>query len=485
MTKSGHAEGYETLEVLINGRWRPGSSRHSEPVMNPATGEVLGHVPHVTGDDLDEALDASAQGFRAWGARSALDRQSVLQAAAALMTERRDAIAKVLTLEMGKPLAEAGGEVDFAIATTRWYGEEGRRAYGRLIPSRTPNTRHSVLKEPVGPAVAFVAWNFPATNVIRKVAGALAAGCSIIIKPSEETPGTCVAIARCFQDAGLPDGALNVVCGVPDTISRHLLASPIPKKVSFTGGVAVGKHLTRLAADTMKRCTMELGGHAPVIVAADCDLPSAVAACLAAKFRNAGQVCTSPTRFLVAKEIYTEFTNAFAEQASSLRVGNGLDETTQMGPLIAGRRIDWMEQLVEDAEANGARLITGGHRIDDVGSFFEPTVLCDITPDALAMTEEPFGPLALMVPVDTLDAALEEANRLPVGLAAYAFTTSQATALRIQSDLNAGVVGINQTAVSLPEAPFGGVNETGWGSEGGIEGLETFLRTKFVNELVL
>lgn len=478
-------EGYERLELLINGCFRQGGSGESGPVINPATGDIIGHVPHVTAADLDEALEGSSTGFHIWRKKSALERQAVIEAGAALMAERRNVIARTLTLEMGKPLAEAKAELDFAIATLRWYGEEGKRAYGRLIPARAPGYRSQVLKEPVGPAIAFVAWNFPATNVIRKVAGALAAGCSLIIKPAEETPGTAVAIARCLQEAGLPDGVLNVVFGVPDMISRHLMASPIPRKVSVTGSTEVGKHLARLAADTLKRCTMELGGHAPVIVARDCNLGAAIENCIMAKRRNAGQVCTSPTRFLIEKDVYSAFCKGFAERFSALSVGNGLEEGTQIGPLIAERRVAWMERLVEDAKANGARVLTGGRRLGNEGSFYQPTVLADMSPAMLAMNAEPFGPIALMMPVKSIDAALEEANRLPVGLAAYGFTASQATALRLQSELNAGVVGINTPAVSLPESPFGGVNETGYGSEGGVEGLETFLRTKFVNELAL
>ena len=483
MATTDSVDGYEPLELLINGKWRQGSEGVTEPVTNPATGEVIGHVPHVTADDLDEALAASAEGFRVWSAKSALERQTVIEAAATLIDERRDAIARTLTLEMGKSLAEAGMEVDFANATLRWYGEEAKRSYGRLIPPRAPNMRTMVVQEPVGPTIAFVAWNFPASNVMRKVAGAVAAGCSITIKASEETPGTCVAIARCFQDAGLPAGVLNVVFGVPDMISRHLMASSIPKKVSVTGSTEVGKHLTRLAADTMMRSTMELGGHASVIVTADCDLDSVAETIVTNKCRSAGQVCTSPTRFLIERAVYAAFVDTFAKKFSALRIGNGLDESTQIGPLIAERRIEWMDKLVDDAKSRGARVVTGGKRVDRPGSFYEPTVLADVTTDMMAMNEEPFGPIVLMMAVDSLDDAIEEANRLPAGLAFYGFTKSQANALRMQREVSAGVIGINNSAVSLVESPFGGVNETGWGSEGGVEGLETFMRTKFVNEL--
>lgn len=479
------AQTYPDLAMLIDGEWRGGDGRATEGVVNPANGAILGHVPHATVADLEDALLSSERGFKTWSKKSALERQQLIDATCALMRERRDTICTALTLEMGKPLTEAGVEFDFAVDTLKWYGEEAKRAYGRLIPSRAPNLRTQVLKEPVGPSVAFVAWNFPATNVIRKVAGAIAAGCSITIKPSEETPATAVEIARCFQDAGLPAGVLNVVFGVPDQISRYLLASHIPKKVSVTGSTAVGKHLTKLAADTMKRCTMELGGHAPVIVTADADIGDAVTQMVAAKVRNAGQVCTSPTRFLIEEPVYGEFVEAFAEKYSATRIGNGLDVGVQMGPLVAHRRVDFMDGLVADAVSKGARLVTGGERLGNEGAFYKPTLLADVTNEMNAMFEEPFGPLALMTPVGSLDEALAEANRVEVGLAAYGFTQSQAKALRIQTELDFGVVGINQAGVSLPEAPFGGVNETGYGSEGGIEGLETFLRTKFVNELAV
>ncbi len=476
---------YSDLKLLIDGEWRDSGSNTTEPVYNPANGEVLGHLPHASTSDLNDALEASQRGFDIWSRKSALERQNVIDATCALMRERRDDICSLLTLEMGKPFPEACAEYDFAVDTLKWYGEEAKRAYGRIIPARAPNFRTQVYKEPIGPSVAFVAWNFPATNVIRKVAGAVAAGCSIIIKPSEETPATAIEIARCFQDAGLPAGVLNVVFGVPAEVSSHLLSSPIPKKLSVTGSTAVGKLLTKMAADTLKRCTMELGGHAPVIVAADADVEQAIANMVAAKARNAGQVCTSPTRFLIEEPVYDQFVEGFADAFSKVKIGNGLDEGVQMGPLIANRRVDWMDELVSDATSKGARLVTGGHRIGNEGAFYAPTVLADVTPDMKAMIEEPFGPMVLMMPVASVEDALTEANRVEVGLAAYGFTQSQAKALKIQQELNFGVIGINQPGVSLPEAPFGGVNETGYGSEGGIEGLETFMRTKFVNEMVL
>lgn len=476
---------YEKLEILINGEWSQGSAGVSEPVINPATGEVLGQVPHVNEADMDAALAASQAGFDVWSKVSAVERQALINKTCDLLEERRDDICRTLTLEMGKPLAESAMEYGFGIDTLRFYGEEAKRTYGRLIPARAANMRTQVVKEPLGPTLAFVAWNFPAVNVIRKLAGAIASGCSIIIKPSEETPGTAVAIARCFQDAGLPDGVLNVVFGVPAKISDYLMSSSIPKKVSVTGSTAVGKLLAAKAADTMMRSTMELGGHAPVIITENADIEHTLGMCLAGKSRNAGQVCTSPTRFLVASKHYDRFVEGIAENMSALKVGNGLDGDTQMGPLIDDRRIAWMDEIVKDAVAKGARVVTGGERVGEVGSFYAPTVIADATTDMMGMNEEPFGPIMLVMKMDSLDDMLAEANRLNAGLAAYGFTKSQAESLRIQRELNAGVVGINCPAVSLPEAPFGGCNETGWGSEGGLEGIETFMRTKFINELNL
>ncbi len=472
----------EKIEMLINGRWRSGSEGGSQPLINPATEEVLATVPHASEADLEEAIESSDKGFRTWRNFTPLERQKVMETAATLMEARIDEIAKNLTLEMGKPLSESKIEMNFVIDVTRWYGEEGKRAYGRLIPPRVPNVRQMVIKEPVGPACAFVAWNFPGTNVIRKVAGALAAGCSILIKPSEETPGTAVAITRCFQEAGLPDGVINLVFGIPDNVSRKVLGSWIPRKMSFTGSIAVGKHLQKLAADTMKRCTMELGGHSPVIIFDDADLESALDVTIGAKFRNAGQVCISPTRFYVQEKAYKTFVDGFTERVRSIKVGNGIEDGIQMGPLIDARRLPIMEDFVSDAKNRGARITTGGGRIGNQGYFFAPTVLSDVPADAKIMNEEPFGPVAPMASFSTFEQVVESANSLPFGLASYVFTSNGATATKIGEELDSGLVGINHPMVSTPETPFGGVRESGYGSEGGIEGLDAFMRTKFVTE---
>ena len=472
----------EKLELLIAGEWCQGSEGKTEPVLNPATEEVLAEVPHASAADLDRALAASVDGFKVWRATPPIQRQAVMEKAARLMEERIDDIARTLTLEMGKPVGESKIEMGFVIDVCRWYAEEGKRAYGRLIPPRIPGARQMMVKEPVGPACAFVAWNFPGTNVIRKVAGALGAGCSMIIKPSEETPGTAVAIARCFQDAGLPAGVLNVVFGIPDEVSRHVLASWIPRKVSFTGSIPVGKHLQKLSADTLKRCTMELGGHSPVIVFDDADLDKALNAVAGFKYRNAGQVCISPTRFFVQDKFYEPFVEGFTERAKAVKVGNGLEDGVQMGPLIADRRLEVMEGFVADAKNHGASVTTGGERMGNQGYFYAPTVLKDVPDEARIMTEEPFGPVAPITPFKSFDEVVERANSLPFGLASYVFTSDGGKAAKIEDALDTGLVGVNHPFVSMPETPFGGVNESGYGSEGGIEGLEAFLRTKFVTE---
>ena len=473
---------YEKLELLINGKWRQGSGGKTETVYNPATGEALGELPHASIADLDEALAASDKAFQVWRKETALNRQKILEKACRILEDRFDEVAGNLTKEMGKPLAEAKIELSVAIDIIRWYGEEGKRIYGRTVPSRMPGISQTVRKDPVGPVIAFVAWNFPAVNVVRKVAGSLAAGCSVIIKPSEETPGTAIAIARALQEAGLPDGALNVVFGVPAEVSEHLCSSPIPRKLSFTGSVPVGIHLQKLAAENMIKCTMELGGHSPVLVFEDADIEKAASIAVAGKFRNAGQVCVSPTRFLVQKSVQGKFVDAFASAVDALKVGDGMEEGTNMGPLIADRRIDFMDGLVQDAIAQGAELVRGGSRLNRDGSFYAPTILNNVSDDTRIMNDEPFGPVAPIDSFGSVDEVIARANRLPFGLAAYAFTEDPALIARLKDDLETGLLAVNSTVVSVPETPFGGVKHSGYGSEGGIEGLEAFLTTRFVTE---
>lgn len=473
----------ETIQLLIDGTFRNGSEGKSQPLLNPATGAQLATVPHASTADLDEALGAAERAFRSWKTETAITRYKIMMKAADLIDQRLETISRVLTMENGKPLAEARGEVAFSAEATRWYAEEGKRVYGRIVPGRVTGQRQMVFKEPVGVVVAFAAWNFPASNVIRKISGALAAGCSIILKTAEETPGTAVAFARCFQDAGLPKGVLNLVFGVPDEVSRHLLASPIPRKVSLTGSTAVGKLLQKRAANTLKRTTMELGGHAPVLIFADADIDHAVATLSAAKFRNAGQVCTSPTRFFVHDSVAAAFASGMASKAAALKLGDGLEAATQMGPMIAPRRCEAIQSLVDDAVACGAELLTGGERLEASGNFYAPTVLNNVPPQARIMSEEPFGPVAAICRFSTFDEAITRANALPYGLASFVFTRDGATARNAEHALEAGLVGVNHTMISTPETPFGGVNESGFGSESGIEGLEAYLRTKFVSEL--
>ena len=475
--------GYENLELYIDGRFRAGSAGDAEDVFNPATDDVLGTVPHATAGDLDEALAAAEKGFQTWKAMTPLARQHIINKAADLMDARIDEMARNMTLEMGKPLFESRIELALGADCLRWFGEEGKRAYGRIIPSRIPGARQLVMKEPVGVASAFVAWNFPCMNVVRKIGAALGAGCSLIIKPSEETPATAVSIARCFADAGLPDGVLNMVFGVPDTVSRHILGSPTVKKLSFTGSVPVGKHLQKIAADNLIRCTMELGGHSPVIVMDDADVDKAVDVIGKNKFRNAGQVCISPTRFYVQENVYEKFVEGFTEIASNLKVGNGLDDGIEMGPLIADRRLGIMEGWVNDAKDHGATVTAGGERLGNKGAFWKPTIMRDVPEDARIMNEEPFGPVAPVASFKTMDEVIDRANKLPFGLASYVFTSDGAKAKALEAGIDAGMVGVNHPGVSTPETPFGGVNESGYGHEGGIEGLETHLRVKFVTEM--
>jgi succinate-semialdehyde dehydrogenase/glutarate-semialdehyde dehydrogenase len=475
----------EKIELLIDGKFRQSGDGRTCDLINPATEEVLAQVPLATDQDLADATAAAKRGFKVWKAMTALQRYDILMKAAALIEQRKERIGRILTLENGKPLGEAVPEVQFAADATRWYAEEGKRAYGRIIPARMPGVRQMSLREPVGPVVAFAAWNFPASNVIRKIAGALGAGCSIVVKPAEETPGTAVAMARCFQEAGVPDGVLNVVFGDPDHVSKTLLASPVYKKVTLTGSTAVGKLLQKRAAETLKTSTMELGGHAPVIVHEDADLEHAVKTLVTFKYRNAGQVCTSPTRFFVHESLYSSFVAGFTELAGNIVVGNGLDSSTQMGPMIAERRLGVMEAFVEDAASKGADVALGGKRKTNRGYFFEPTVLTNVPDDARILVEEPFGPVAPLMRFSSFDEVMERANALPYGLASFCFTRSGSLAARTEEALDAGLVGVNHMAVSTPETPFGGVNESGFGSESGSEGLEAFQRTKFVTEFAL
>ena len=471
-----------SVRLHIAGSWREGAEAQTLPILNPATGESIGRVAVATRRDLDEALAAAARGFGAWRKVSALERGKVLRRAAGLLRERAEDIARLMTMEQGKPLREARIEIGVGADVMEWFAEEGRRAYGRVIPARADGVTQLVLREPVGPVAAFTPWNFPINQAVRKVSAALCTGCPVLLKGPEDTPASCAELVRAFLDAGVPGDALALVFGDPAAISNTLIPHPVIRKISFTGSVAVGKELAALAGRHMKRATMELGGHAPAIVFDDADVETAVKVLSANKFRNAGQVCVAPTRFLVQERIFETFVDGFVEAARSLKVGDGLEEGTGMGPLIHGRRVEAIEGFVADAEARGARLATGGKRIGNRGNFFEPTVFTDVPREARAMNEEPFGPIALINRFTQDDEALAEANRLPYGLAAYAYTSSASRAARVASAIESGMVSINHHGIALPETPFGGVKDSGHGSEGGSEAIESYLATKFVTQ---
>jgi succinate-semialdehyde dehydrogenase/glutarate-semialdehyde dehydrogenase len=471
---------YPDTLLHIDGAWRPAASGRTIAVINPATEERIGTVAHADRTDLDAALGAVARGFEVWRKTSAYERSAIMRKAAGLLRERSGEIARLMTLEQGKPLAEARGETMAAADTIEWFAEEARRAYGRIVPSRAVGVSQLVTREPVGPVAAFTPWNFPINQVVRKVSAALAAGCSIIVKAPEETPASPAELIRAFVDAGTPAGVVNLVYGVPAEISEYLIPHPVIAKISFTGSTPVGKHLAGLAGQHMKRATMELGGHAPAIVFDDADVDRAVAVLAGSKFRNAGQVCVSPTRFLVQSGVHDQFVEGFVAAAKAIKVGDGLADGTTMGPLANERRIPAMETLIQDALQKGARLATGGKRIGNKGYFFEPTVLTDVPTEARAMNEEPFGPLALISRFSEADEAIAEANRLPFGLASYAFTGSAATADRLADEIQAGMLTVNHNGLALPEVPFGGIKDSGHGSEGGTEAMEAYLNTKFV-----
>lgn len=473
---------YPDTQLLINGEWQGAHDARTLPVLNPATGLEIGRVAHAAVSDLERAAAAAERGFATWRDMTAAQRSVVMRSAAALIRERADAIAPLLTMEQGKPLAEARGETLAAADMIEWFAEEGFRVYGRIVPSRTNLAlRQMVVKDPVGPVAAFTPWNFPINQVVRKVGAALAAGCSMVVKAPEETPASPAALIRAFHDAGLPPGVLNLVYGDPAEISSFLIAHPAIRKITFTGSTPVGKQLAALAGRHMKRVSMELGGHAPVIVCADADIDLAVRTAGAAKFRNAGQVCVSPTRFLVQEEVREEFSSALAAHAKSLRVGDGLEEGTQMGPLANARRVAAMEELTSDAVRKGAALLQGGARAGETGNFWQPTVLSDVPLDAMVLNDEPFGPLAAIRGFEKLEDAIAEANRLPYGLAGYAFTRSLKNADLLARRVEVGMLWINTAAVTSAELPFGGVKDSGYGSEGGPEALECYLNTRAVS----
>ncbi len=473
---------YRDYGLYIEGKWTPAQDRGVLRVIDPCSEEVIGHVPAASAVDLDAALNAAQRGFLAWRQQSPWERSKVLRRAADLIRARVEDIARLMSAETGKPLGEARAETNATADQFEWYSEETKRIYGYTIEGRTPDVRMQVRYEPIGVVAAFSAWNFPALLPARKIAAALGAGCSIVIKPAGEAPGSCLALAQACHDAGLLPGALNVVTGDPELISEHLIRSPIVRKVTLTGSVPVGKRLLALCAEGVKRVSMELGGHAPVLVFDDADIERAAEACARSKFRNCGQVCISPSRFYVQERIYEQFSQAFAKIAQSLKVGPGLDEASEIGPLASERGLQRAQTLVEDARQQGARVLAGGARpaAFSRGYFFEPTVLGDVPDSARIMSEEPFVPIAPLARFSSLEEAVSRANAVPFGLAGYVFSRSLETATLASEALEVGMVGVNETLLAAAEMPFGGVKESGMGREGGALGIRDYLDAKFI-----
>ncbi|MDO1584266.1 NAD-dependent succinate-semialdehyde dehydrogenase [Rhizobium oryzicola] len=474
---------YPDVKLFIAGEWRDAIGGKTIPVEDPATQEIIGKIAYAEKADLDLALEAADKGFKIWSDTSAFERSKIMRKAADLLRERIDYIAWLMTREQGKPIAQSKGEINNAADTIDWFAEEARRTYGQIIPARFGGVSNMAIKLPVGPVAAFTPWNFPINQIVRKLSAAVSVGCSIIIKAPEETPASPAELIRVFADAGIPAGVVNLVYGVPAEISEYLIPHPVIRKISFTGSTPVGKHLAALAGKHMKRATMELGGHAPVVVFDDADLEKAIEVSAAAKFRNAGQVCVAPTRFLIQNGVADKFIDGIVKYAESIKVGNGLEADVTMGPLANERRIPAMEDMINDAVSKGAVLKTGGKRIGNKGHFFEPTVLTDVPTSAKMMNEEPFGPIAIVNRFSTLDEALEESNRLPFGLASYAFTSSVKTAHALGQRLEAGMLTINHNGFAIPEVPFGGIKDSGYGTEGGSEAVEAYLETRFVSQM--
>ncbi|TBX29052.1 NAD-dependent succinate-semialdehyde dehydrogenase [Nioella sediminis] len=473
---------YQDLDLYIKGEWRPASDGQTKPVTDPATEDALGTIAMATEADVNAALESAREGFTVWKRTGTWDRAAKIRRAADLIRERADQIGTLMSLETGKPKAEALGETGAAADQFEWYSEETKRLYGQIIEARTPDSRMSVIYQPVGVVAAFSAWNFPALLPARKIAAALGAGCSIIIKPAGETPASCAALVQACHDAGIPPGVVNFVTGNSGAIAEQLIRSPIVKKVSVTGSVPVGKQILALAAEGVKKVSMELGGHGPVVVFKDFDPVKAAEVCAPTKFRNCGQVCISPTRFYVHESRYEDFAGRFAEIAKGLKIGNGLEEGVQVGPMANRRGVETIRKMTEDAVSKGADLLAGGRVPDgrNQGYFFEPTVLGRVPDDALVMTEEPFGPIAPITTFTDYDEVMERANALPFGLAGYVFTNDLGLATRASEDLELGMVGVNEMLLATAEAPFGGIKESGMGREGGSLGVHDYLNPKYI-----
>ncbi len=476
---SNPTENYPKIKLHIDGNWI--DTQDHIAVINPATSDEIGTVPVATEVMLKLACEASVAGFAIWSKTSTVDRATILRRAAELLRNRAVDIGRNLTLEQGRPLADTKMECMMGADIIDWCAEEVRRTYGRIIPARKPGVRQMVIREPIGPIAAFSTWNVPVNHACRKLSAALAAGCSVVLKGPEEAPAATMGVVQCFLDAGLPPSALSLVFGNPPQISEYLIPNPAIRKITFTGSTAIGKRLAALAGAHMKPVTMELGGHSPAIIMADSDLGAAVDVLSAAKYRNAGQICISPSRFLVEAPVFDRFVQSFCERANALVVGDGLEEASQVGPLSTRRRLEEIEALVKDALDRGAKIETGGVRTGNAGFFFAPTVLTNVPKEAAIMNDEPFGPVAVINRINSVEDAIHEANRLDYGLAAYAYTQSNATIEKIMSEVESGMVSINHLGLALPELPFGGIKDSGYGSEGGLEAVAEFQATKFVS----
>ncbi|WP_025731743.1 NAD-dependent succinate-semialdehyde dehydrogenase [Carnimonas nigrificans] len=476
---------YPNVQLYIAGQWCDAAGGKTLDIVNPATEQVIGQLAHAEQPDLDRALEAAEKGFEVWRKTSTLERYKIMRRAAELLRERVEHIAALMSQEQGKPLEQAKAETQGAADTIDWFAEEGRRAYGQVVPSRDFDVQQLTIKQPVGPVAAFTPWNFPINQVVRKLSAAVTTGCSIIVKAPEETPASPAELIRAFADAGVPAGVINLVYGVPADISEYLIPHPTIRKISFTGSTPVGKHLAALAGQHMKKVTMELGGHAPVIICDDADVELAAKQMAAAKFRNCGQVCISPTRFLIQEGVYDKFVELFLKEFEQAKVGTWDEEGVTVGPLANERRAPVLSKLVEDARQRGAKVLAGGNAIEGTGYFFQPTVLAHVPVDADIMTEEPFGPIVIANSFKTLDDAITEANRLPYGLAAYAYTNGFSNAQRLGRDVETGMLTLNHNGLSIPEVPFGGVKDSGYGTEGGSEAIDAYLVTKLVTQKAL
>lgn len=477
---------YGSFGLFIDGSWSGAPTGASTEITDPATNEVLGIVPAATVDDTNAAIAAAQRAFETWKETPAWTRADLLHKVADVMSARAPEAGRQITLETGKPLAQSGREWGLAVDQFRWYAEEARRIYGRIVESRVPGGRFEVTHEPVGVVAAFTAWNFPAALIARKVAPALAAGCAILVRPSVEVPGVAMIMFDCIREAGIPAGVANLLVGPTTNTYKPIMASPLVRKVSLTGSTQVGQQMIRDSADTVKRVSMELGGNAPMIVFDDADLEKTLDLAVPTKYANAGQVCVTPDRFYVHESLHDSFVEGFAKRAGALKLGHGLKDDTQMGPLINQRRLTAIEGIVEDARARGGKIVTGGKRPAELNSgfFFEPTVITDLPDDALALAEENFGPIAAITPFRSEEEAFKRANASEMGLSAYVFTRDPGRAREAIETLSAGMVGVNSFALAAAEAPFGGIKASGMGREGGIEGILDYSNVKLAQVVI-